>query len=115
MFSGTSISVLLATAVFVAPMRLPAASCILSNAPSEKACLPGCCANKACCKTSHKNTTPPAQPFAKSGSDQNVVAIPSTVSAIALIQAAADSSVFSSAECTAHSPPPLALICIRLI
>jgi hypothetical protein len=117
MLSKISVSVMVATALFGASMRLPAASCILSNMPSEKACTPGCCANKTCCKTSQKNTAPPVQPLAKSGfNQQNIVALPAMV-AVALPNpaVATESPVFSSAECTAHSPAPLALICIRLI
>jgi hypothetical protein len=117
MLSKISVSVMVATALFGASMRLPAASCILSNAPSEKACKPGCCANKTCCKTSQKNTAPPVQPLAKSGSDQqNIAALPAMVAVAVLNQAATtESPIFSSAECTAHSPAPLTLICIRLI
>src|SRR2546428_9817073 len=109
-------SVILATALFFGAIRLPAAPCILSNAPSEKACAPGCCANKTCCETSHQRTGPPVQPLAKSGSDQqNIAALPPAVAVVVVNQAATDSSFFPSAEPTAHSPPPLALICIRLI
>jgi hypothetical protein len=111
---GTSI--ILAAAFFGASMRLPAASCVFSNAPSEKACAPACCVNKTCCETSQKNTAPPVQPLAKSGSDQqNVATLPATVAVAVQHQGAIESPVFSSAEWNAHSPPPLALICIRLI
>jgi hypothetical protein len=106
-----------AIALVIAPVRLPAASCILSNSPSEKACMPGCCANKTCCKSSQKNTSPPVQPLVKAGSGlQNIVNLPSTAVVLMLPQTAANQPpVFSSAEWTAHSPAPLALICIRLI
>jgi hypothetical protein len=117
MFSKIIMPVMLGAALLVTPMRLPAASCILANTPGEKACAPGCCANKACCQTSQKNTAPPVQPVAKSSSDQqNIAAFPSTVVVAVLDQAATtESSVFSRLEWTAHSPAPLALICIRLI
>jgi hypothetical protein len=56
------------------------------------------------------------QLLAKSGSDQqNIATPPSAVAMAVLNQTAVESPVFSSAEWTAHSPPPLALICIRLI
>ena len=116
MFSRIAISVVLASALLLSGARLPAASCILSNAPSEKACTMTCCANQTCCETSHQRTGPPVQPLAKATSDQpNIATLCSTVVAVVFNQAAADSFVFSSAECSAHSPPPLALICIRLI
>ena len=110
-------SAVLAIALFVAPAQPSAASCILSNAPSEKACDAGCCANKTCCETSQKNTAPPVQPLAKSGSNQqNTVALPAAVVVALLNYAPATESPISlGAEWTAHSPAPLALICIRLI
>lgn len=99
-----------------ATVRLPAATCIVTNASSEKACKPGCCANKACCETSSKHTGPPAQPLAKSSIDQQNVTAISAIAAVTLVMpAATESHVFSSTECRAHSPRPLALICIRLI
>src|SRR5213078_698468 len=115
MFSRIAISVVLASALLLSGARLPAASCILSNAPSEKACTMTCCANQTCCETSHQRTGPPVQPLAKASSDQpNIATLCSTVAAV-FDQAATELFVFSSAELTAHSPPPLALICIRLI
>jgi hypothetical protein len=110
------VSLVLLAGVAITPMRLPAASCILNNTPSEKACNPGCCANKTCCETSSKNTAPPVQPLAKSGSDhQNIATYPPTVAIVVLSYTTAESPVFSSAEFISHSPAPLALICIRLI
>jgi hypothetical protein len=100
----------------VAATPLSARACILSNVASEKACKQGCCANKACCKTSHERTGLPVQPFAKSGLDQqNLATPPSAVAAVVFDQTAADSLVFSRVEWTPHSLAPLALICIRLI
>jgi len=116
MLSRIMISVAMAAALLVAPVSISARSCILLNAAAEKACQRGCCANKTCCATSQKNTVPAAQPLAKSGSDQQSVAtLPSVVAVVGLIPAAETSSTFSSRDCTAHSLPTLALICIRLI
>ena len=116
MFSKITVSIAVGLALSAATVRLPASPCILSNASSPTACQPGCCANKACCETSHERTRPPVQPFAKSGSDQqNIATPPSAVVVAVLNQTATESLVFSSGECTAHSPTPLALICIRLI
>jgi hypothetical protein len=70
----------------------------------------------ACCETSAERTGPPAQPLAKSGLDQqNVSAIPAIAAVALLMPHATESYVFSSAEGRAQSPPPLTLICIRLI
>jgi hypothetical protein len=116
MLSRIMISVALAAALAAAPARISARSCILVDSPTQRACQPACCANKNCCKTSHKNTSPPAQPLAKSDSDQgNIATLPSPGAVAVLNYAPAESFVFSSADCAAHSPTPLALICIRLI
>src|ERR1700682_2183911 len=116
MLSKIGMSGVLAIALFVAPAQPSTASCILINAPSEKPCDMGCCANKSCCETSQKNTAPATQPLAKSGVDQQINLIsPSSVVIATLHQDLIEFPAFSSAEWTAHSPPPLALICIRLI
>jgi hypothetical protein len=117
MLSKITVSVAVGLALFSAAVRLPASPCMITNTPSEKTCQPGCCANKACCETSHERTGPPVQPVAKSGADQqNISALPPMV-AVALVTptATTDSHIFSSAERFAHSPTPFALICIRLI
>src|SRR5438105_1920159 len=116
MLSRIMISVALAVALVAAPAHISAQSCILVNAPTQKACHPACCTNKTCCETSHKNTSPPAQPLAKSGSDQgNIATLPSPVAVAVLNYAPVESFVFSSADRAVHSPAPLALNCIRLI
>jgi hypothetical protein len=116
MLSRIMISMTLAVALAAAPARISARSCILSNTSTQKACQPACCANKTCCEMSHKNTSPPAQPLAKSGSDQeNIATLPSPVAVAVLNYAPVESFVFSSADRAVHSPAPLALICIRLI
>jgi hypothetical protein len=116
MLSRILISVALALALVAAPARISARSCILSNTSTQKACQPACCANKTCCKTSRKNTSPPAQPLAKSGSDQgNIATLSSPVAVAVLNYAPVESFVFSSADRAGHSPAPFALICIRLI
>src|SRR6266487_1417447 len=96
---------------------LSARTCILSNVASEKACKPGCCANKKCCDTADINRASPSQPLAKSGADQqNIVASPAVTDVVGVDQAAPIKS-FSrlDANRSSHSPPTLAFICIRLI
>src|SRR5437667_12030352 len=115
MLSRVLISMLVLVAFAASPASLSARQSILSTVSSEKACQSSCCGNQTCCATSPKNSAP-TQPLAKSGSDQqNVTTLPSVGAVAALIPAAGTSSIFSSRDCTAHSPPPLALICIRLI
>jgi hypothetical protein len=116
MISRIAVSILVGLALFAATVRLPAAPCIVTSTPSPKACQPGCCANKACCETSHERTGPSVQPLAKSSSDQhNIGAIPAAVGVELPFQCARESHVISSAETSGHSPPTLALTCIRLI
>jgi hypothetical protein len=101
----------------VAAMPLSARSCILSNVASQKACKPGCCANKKCCETSEKNRATPSQPLAKSGGEQqNIVASPSAIAVAEVNQApSAKSFSYLKTDCSSHFPATLALICIRLI
>src|SRR5436189_2024306 len=74
MLNRIIVSAAMATALFIAPVGFAARSCILVNAPSQKACLPSCCANKTCCATSPKNAAPPSQPLAKADSGQQLSA-----------------------------------------
>jgi hypothetical protein len=109
-------SLIVGLALVAATVQLPAATCLMTNAPSEKACRPGCCANKTCCETTPKRTELPAQPLARSGVDQqNVSAMPQIAAVVLVMPAATESHCFSSTERRAHSPRPLALLCIRLI
>lgn len=108
---------LLAVAVFIAPMRLPAASCILSNARSGEGCKPGCCANKACCVVSQKTTGPASQPFAKDAAGKQDLSGTIAPPLIPLVShpLQLQPAAFLSAPTRAHSPPLLAANCIRLI
>ncbi|MFZ1218584.1 MAG: hypothetical protein WAO00_04785 [Chthoniobacterales bacterium] len=103
-------------AMAVRPLQLPAASCILSNAPSHQACKLKCCANKTCCATSKKDTRPVSQLLSQSVDAKQLVvgfvAVPVIDSlAVAIFIQPASSSV----SVRAHSPLPLAASCIRLI
>jgi hypothetical protein len=117
MLSRIITSVAMTAALVTAPVSLTARSCILSSTPAEKACQSSCCANKTCCATSPKNTAPLSQPLAKADSGYKLNA-----TWIALAAAISPSREFGgqrfllfNAESSAHSPPTLALICIRLI
>ena len=110
-----TISLAMAVALMATPFQVSARSCIVSDTAVNKACQPACCANKTCCATSPKNTAPASQPLAKSVSDQQNVAV-SSQSALALLSPVAiASSFFPFEDSAAHSPPRLALTCIRLI
>jgi len=106
----------MAAALFMAPVGLAARSCILTNAPSQKACQPSCCANKTCCATSPKNTAPESQPLAKADSGQQLNA---TGFAAALplssCEVGAEQFRFQAVAPLANLPPRLALLCTFLI
>jgi hypothetical protein len=112
----TVISIIVVMTLPLAATPLSARSCILSNVATEKACKPGCCANKKCCETSEKNRATPSQPLAKSGVDQqNIVASSLPVAVVGIDQAPAKSFSHLNTNYSSHSPATLALICIRLI
>jgi hypothetical protein len=102
--------------LFMAPMGLTARSCIVSSAPAQQACKPGSCANKTCCATSSEHKSTPSHPLTKADSGYKVSA---TSIALLLVPPSPESGAqrfaISNIESSAHSPPTLALICIRLI
>jgi len=106
----------MAAALFTGPVSLAARSCILSTAPSQKACQSSCCANKTCCATSSKNTAPPSQPLAKADSNQQLKAT-GFVTALCFSSCEARSEQFRlyATASSAISPPRLALLCTLLI
>jgi hypothetical protein len=116
MLSRIMISVAMAAALFMAPVGLAARSCILVNAPSQKACQPSCCANKTCCATSPKNTAPPSQPLAKADSGQQLTAICFEAALpLSSREFGAEQFRFQATAPLANSPPQLALLCTFLI
>ena len=110
-------TLVMAVAVSITPMRLVAASCILSNAPSQEACKADCCANMACCAMSPQNRGVSSQPFAQDVSaKQQLVALALTLPVTHFAQSFWIERISSAGEpVRAHSPPPLAATCIRLI
>ena len=103
-------------AIFIAPLQVPAVSCILSNAPSQEACKSNCCANMTCCAVSEKNTGPASQPLAQNGAaKQQMLGVVATAPVISHATLAVAPIVCATIPVRAHSPPPLAATCIRLI
>src|SRR3979490_838915 len=95
-----------AVAMFITPLHLPAASCILSNAPSHEACKSNCCANMTCCAVSQKNTGPASQPLMQSGAaKQQVLELVATGPSSSLQPFAAAPIVCATVPVRAHSPP----------
>jgi len=106
----------MSVALFTAPVSFAARSCILSSAPVQKACKPACCANKTCCATSSEHKSTPSNPLTKADSSYKVNA---TSIALPVVPPSPESGAqrfaVSNTGTSAHSPPTLALICIRLI
>ena len=104
-------------AMLARPLPLPAASCILSNTLNPTGCKPRCCANKECCALSKKSTTPVAPPLTKGSDVKQQQAIGFV--AVSMLDSVAPAIVVQAARKhvsgRAHSPPPLAATCIRLI
>lgn len=116
MLSKNAISVLVGVALLAATVRLPALSCMCINTPRPMACEAGCCASNTCCATSQQRTPPPSHPLAKSNSNEQTFAGVAAVATFKLVvQDRTDRDFVSSDKNVAHSPAPLALICIRLI
>jgi hypothetical protein len=116
MLSRIIISTSMAAALFIAPVGLAARSCILSSAPSQKACQSSCCPNKTCCATPPKNTAPPSQPLAKGDFSQQLKAT-GFVTALCFSSCEARTERFrlEARAPSANSPPRLALLCTLLI
>ena len=111
------LAVLAAVALVAAPIGSAARSCILSSTPAEQPCKPACCANKTCCVTANEHKSTPTQPLGKADSNYKVSA--TSVALFLAIspsrESGAQTSLRSNAAFAVHSPPMLALICIRLI
>ncbi|PYK29824.1 MAG: hypothetical protein DME57_09040 [Verrucomicrobia bacterium] len=115
MLNRVGISLLAIAALLAAPIQVNARTCIVSDAPIQKACKPGCCANKSCCASSQKK--PASSPLAKSSSATEFNA---TYVAIASANAPRCLSLdrqfsFSRAVSCAIAQPQLAVLCTFLI
>src|SRR5260370_24701422 len=117
MLSRIIVSLLMTAVLFTAPVSLSARSCILSSAPVQQACKPACCANKTCCATSEQHKSSTTEPLGKSDSNYQVNASTVVLPAAVLPSLESGVQLFPSRNAAfgAHSPPTLALICIRLI
>ena len=115
MISRIALSLATMAALTMAPLHLSARTCILSDAPAQKACKPGCCANKSCCATSKKSA--PVSPLAtnSSGSELNATCVATVVIACPdYVSLDRHLSVARSSLC-AFASPQLAVLCTFLI
>ena len=102
-------------ALLVMPLQLPAASCILSNAPSHQACKSKCCTDMICCAVSEKNSAPASHPLYQGDVSKQVIGFVSVPVISSHVPASVAEPICATAPVRAHSPPPLAATCIRLI
>jgi hypothetical protein len=110
------LSLLVASSLGAATVRLPMSPCMVTNTADTKACQPGCCANKSCCRTSHKRTSIPSQPLAKGDVGQDLTpAIVQSVTASSLIEIASPGQAHAHVLMVAHPPPTRVLLCTFLI
>src|SRR5882724_12284844 len=108
MLSRIVLSIAMATALVTAPVSLTARSCILSSAPIQQACKPGCCANKTCCATSSQHKSNPSQPLTKTDSVYKVNATPVALPVVSPSpESGSQQFPAFNAERSAHSPPTL--------
>src|SRR6516164_7029026 len=78
------VSLSLVAAIFVVESSV-SSTCVVLNAPHEKACASPCCTTKPCCATSGKRNTESVPPFTTSTSpQQSFVASPPAVSDVQL-------------------------------
>jgi hypothetical protein len=102
-------------ALLVMPIQLPAASCIFSKSPSHEACKSKCCADMICCAVSEKNNAPASHPLYQGDVSKQVIAFVSVPIISTQVLVRAPELIGAIAPLRAHSPPPLAANCIRLI
>src|SRR4030095_3776079 len=115
MLDRIAVSLTLVAAIFVAESSV-SSTCVLLNAPNQKACASPCCPTKPCCATSEKRHTESVPPFTTStSSQQSFVASTPAVADVQVTPPAIDRSHFPTADVQWHSPETLALLCIRLI
>ncbi|HWY51679.1 MAG TPA: hypothetical protein VNW72_09365 [Chthoniobacterales bacterium] len=117
MVSRIAIALGLVVALTTTPFHLSARTCIVSDAPVQKACKPGCCANKTCCATSKKNAGPISQPLAKNSSAPELNATCAvTLNALAPDCFSLDRQLSCSrTQSCAVVSPQLAVLCTLLI
>ena len=117
MIGRIAIALGLVVALTTAPFHVSARTCIVSDAPIQKACKPGCCANKACCATSEKNTAPISKPLANGvlASELNATCV-ATITAVVPGYVSLDRQLpLSRAHSGALVSPQLAVLCTFLI
>jgi hypothetical protein len=117
MLSRIAIALALVIALMAAPFHVSARTCIVSDAPIQTACKPGCCANKACCATSQKNTGPISKALANGvlGSELNATCVATIIAVVPGFVSLDRQLPLSRAHSGALVSPQLAVLCTFLI
>jgi hypothetical protein len=116
MFGKLILSVVVATSLDAATLRVPAPSCVSTSAASEQSCRTNCCANKTCCATSPKRASLPSQPLTKSGASLELAAVIAKPTEVLLPTEARtpQAPIFLTSN-VGHTRPTPVLLCTFLI
>jgi len=115
MLSRIAISVAMIAALTTSPVYVSARTCIISDAPVQEMCKPGCCANKKCCATSTKKTDPLSYAKNDAGPELNATRVASAILPAPDFGSLDRHLSASPALTCAVSPPQLAALCTFLI
>jgi hypothetical protein len=114
MFGRLALVLSVGAALLQAPNAAPTARCCSHPDSQQTSYSDGCCAAMACCVISDGTAEKPMTPAPAAN---ELSAFPAPVCLVSLIDFPASPQVarFANAPPVAHSPPPLALLCTRLI
>jgi hypothetical protein len=114
MFGKFALVLSIGATIIQAPINTPAAQCCSPDSPQKEALADGCCAAMNCCVISDGAA---AQPITAALASNDINTFPAPICGDSLIdlQPGQQGTHFAIAQPVAHSPPPLALLCTRLI
>ncbi len=113
MFGKLALALAIGLTLVQAPIPGSAAKCCAEPASHQPSLLDGCCAPTACCVISAADENPvtPASATSQLEAAPAVVSLATPIS----FPASPRELGFAKAPTVAHSPPPFALLCTRLI
>ena len=114
MFGKVALVLSVCAAILQPPIALPAPRCCAPPDAQRAVLADGCCAAMACCVISDGTAR---QPVTSAPAANDVAAAPAPVCLVSLVDfpTVPRGTHFAKAPPAAHSPPPLALLCTRLI
>ncbi len=114
MFGKVALVLSVCAAILQPPLALPVPPCCAAPDAQRAVLADGCCAAMTCCVISDTTARQPINPAPLTN---NIAAFPALVTLVSPIAFPANSRELRGAQAppVAHSPPPLALLCARLI